>query len=107
MYLSTHSFLRRARPGSAALLGCALALCGSAALAQPRSGEGRPGGERRGPPAEAISACKAAKAGDACGFTSERGTATGSCWAPEGKPLACRPSGAPPAGGNAPQRSSK
>ena len=57
------------------------------AVAQPDQGE-----RRRGPPAEAIAACKSLAAGAACSFNGERGMMKGSCWAPEGKPLACKPS---------------
>lgn len=89
-----------ARPGMAAMATMALALCGAAVMAQPKPGEGPPG-DRRGPPAEALAACKSLKAGDACKFTADRGAASGSCWAPEGRPLACRPKDAPPPGGDA------
>lgn len=66
----------------------------------------------RGPPPEAIDACKGKKTDDACEFTpparpkdapKEKGEAkgerkiTGKCWAPEtSKPLACRPAGGHP-----------
>ena len=53
--------------------------------------ERREGGERRGPPPEALAACKSLASGAACSFTSPRGAVSGSCFAPEGKPLACRP----------------
>jgi hypothetical protein len=49
------------------------------------------GGEHRQPPAEALAACKALTSGAACSFTGPRRSVTGSCFAPEGKPLACRP----------------
>lgn len=62
----------------------------SVALAQPTEGGGH-----RGPPPEALAACKSLAAGAECGFTGERGNVKGSCWAPEGKPLACKPAGAP------------
>ena len=62
----------------------------SIAVAQPAEGGGH-----RGPPPEALVACKSLAAGAACGFSGERGSMKGSCWAPEGKPLACRPKGAP------------
>lgn len=65
-----------------------------AAGAQPQGGP--PPGEHRGPPAEALEACKTAKAGADCGFTRDGRTMKGSCWAPEGRPLACRPKDAPP-----------
>ncbi len=66
------------------------------AMAQPTGGQGG----HRPPPAEALAACKSLASGAACNFTSPRGKATGTCFAPEGKPLACRPSGAPPQGSN-------
>jgi len=47
------------------------------------------------PPAEAFAACKAALAGAACSFSSPQGMVGGSCWAPEGKPVACKPKSAP------------
>ena len=93
---------RPARTTLASLAALAIALCSATALAQPKSGEGPPGG-RGGPPAEALAACKTLKADDACSFTSDRGAASGSCWAPEGKPLACRPKDAPAPGGDANQ----
>lgn len=64
--------------------------------------EGR--GHRRGPPPEAIAACKGKASGAACSFTGRRGEAlSGTCFAPppraesgtggqaESPPLACRP----------------
>ena len=50
---------------------------------------------RHGPPAEALAACKTLASGAACAFTSPSGAETGSCFAPEGKPLACRPARGP------------
>lgn len=72
----------------------------TAAFAQPQGGP-PPGGEHRGPPPEALAACKTAKAGADCSFTQGERSVKGSCWAPEGKPLACRPKDMPqpPAGG--------
>ena len=43
------------------------------------------------PPPEAFEACKSLKSGDDCSFTAKHGEANGKCWAPEGKPLACKP----------------
>lgn len=71
----------RAFAAFAALLAC------SAVMAQPKSGEGPPGG----PPAEALTACKSAKSGDSCTFSSPNGSVSGSCMAPQGRPLACAP----------------
>ncbi len=50
---------------------------------------------RKGPPAEALAACNSLASGQACTFEAQRGTVKGVCAAPEGKPLACRPSDAP------------
>ena len=49
-----------------------------------------------------LAACKSLISGKDCSFTSPQGTVAGTCWAPEGKPLACKPKGAP-GGGAAPQ----
>jgi hypothetical protein len=71
-------------------------LAASACCAQPAPGGGGEPPPRR-PPPEALEACKSLAAGKACSFASPRGgTVQGSCWAPEGKPLACRPKDAPP-----------
>lgn len=72
-----------------------LLLAAAAAQAQPQGGP-PPGGEHRGPPPEALAACKTAKAGADCSFTHRDRTVKGSCWAPEGRPLACRPKDMPP-----------
>ena len=74
----------------------ASACVGAVAMAQPAGGQGG----SRTPPAEALAACSKLTSGAACSFTGTQGTATGTCFAPEGKPLACRPSGAPPQGGS-------
>ncbi|MBW8844703.1 MAG: hypothetical protein JF607_07000 [Burkholderiales bacterium] len=71
------------------ILFCSLLLAATGAMAQPQGGP--PPGEHRGPPPEALAACKTAKAGADCSFTHESSTVKGSCWAPEGRPLACRP----------------
>jgi hypothetical protein len=63
----------------------------ASAWAQPQGPEGH-----HKPPQEAIAACQALASGQACGFTGRRGEVKGNCWAPEGKPLACKPQGAPP-----------
>jgi len=86
---------------------CSLLLAAAGASAQPQGGP-PPGGEHRGPPPEALAACKMAKAGADCSFTHESRTVKGSCWAPEGRPLACRPANMgdrpPPPGASAPKR---
>ena len=48
------------------------------------------------PPPEAIDACKSLSSGTQCSFSNDRGTVTGTCWAPEGKPLACKPTSPAP-----------
>jgi hypothetical protein len=52
---------------------------------------------RRGPPPQAMDACKSKASGDACSFESpRRGTVQGTCWAPsQDRPLACRPTNRP------------
>lgn len=52
-------------------------------------------GEPRKPPREAIDACKSLTSGKECGFSFQRGLVAGTCWAPEDKPLACKPNVAP------------
>lgn len=74
----------------------ALLLAGLAVQAQSQGqGQGQPpggqGGEHRGPPPEALAACKSLKAGAECSFTGRDRTVKGTCFAPENKPLACRP----------------
>ena len=57
----------------------------------------RTDGEHRGPPAEALEACSSSVQGDPCSFEGRRGEQLdGTCEAPDDKPLACRPEGAPP-----------
>ncbi len=70
----------------------ALALSAGIGHAQPGPGPGS--GPPPTPPAEALAACKSLAAGKACSFSAPSGAVQGSCWAPEGKPLACRPTGA-------------
>jgi hypothetical protein len=61
-------------------------------------------GQHHGPPPpEAISACNSSTSGAQCSFSADGVRLTGTCWAPEGKPLACKPGSstpinAPPAG---------
>ncbi|MCK9260615.1 MAG: hypothetical protein RBT39_12675 [Azoarcus sp.] len=52
------------------------------------------GGPRK-PPQEALDACKSLSNGADCSFNAPSGTVSGTCAAPEGKPLACRPADAP------------
>lgn len=88
---------------SARVLGltlCAAALTACCGLsAQTTDGSGGP----PKPPAEALASCKSLSSGNDCSFTSPHGTVTGTCWAPEGKPLACKPKNAP-AGGSMPPK---
>lgn len=77
------------------LLASLLLAASLGASAQPQGGP-PPDGERRGPPPEAVAACKSAKAGADCSFAMGGRTMTGTCWAPEGKTLACRPKDMPP-----------
>lgn len=49
----------------------------------------------RRPPPEALEACKSLASGQECGFKTPDGNIAGLCWAPEGKPLACKPKDAP------------
>lgn len=63
-------------------------------FAQPTDGKSGPSQ----PPPEAMAACQSLSGGHACSFTSPRGAMKGACWAPEGKPLACRPKDAPSGG---------
>jgi len=79
---------------SAALTAC----CGLSA--QTADGNGGP----RKPPAEALDACKALSNGKDCSFSSPHGTVKGTCWAPEGKPLACKPKDAPTGNPNGPKQ---
>lgn len=75
-----------ARPWCLPMLGAAL--LSACACAQPQ------GGHPAGPPPEALAACKGQSAGKDCSFTTPRGNEVGTCWAPEGKPLACKPKNA-------------
>jgi hypothetical protein len=68
---------------------------GNATGAQGQGQAGQQGGPRGGPPQEAMAACQSLSAGQACSFRARDRDLTGSCWAPEGKPLACKPANAP------------
>lgn len=46
----------------------------------------------RKPPPEALQACQQKVAEQECEFTAPHGKVQGQCWAPEGRPLACKPS---------------
>jgi hypothetical protein len=78
--------------------GALTACCGLSA--QTADGKGAP----PKPPAEALDACKTLGSGQECSFTSPHGTVKGACWAPEGKPLACKPKDPPTGNPNAPKQ---
>ena len=76
-------------------------LAASGALfAQHAAGNGAP----PKPPAEALAACKTLSSGQECSFTAPQGSVKGTCWAPEGKPLACKPKDAPTGNPGAPKQ---
>lgn len=89
-HLSTCSGLAM---GVAAAVVVLVVVPGDAVQAQPAGGNGH-----RPPPAEALAACKSLASGAACSFTSPHGSVTGSCFAPQGRELACRPANAPAPG---------
>jgi hypothetical protein len=92
----TNRFFARGHLG---LVAVATALLSACACAQPTGGNDRP----PPPPPEALAACKAAAAGTACNFSTPQGAVSGSCWAPEGKPLACKPKNPRPGAASAPK----
>jgi hypothetical protein len=62
------------------------------AQSPPPTQGGDASGEHRGPPPEALAACKAAKLNQTCSFVAPVGTVNGMCWQPDADhPLACRP----------------
>ncbi|MGJ8669024.1 MAG: hypothetical protein ACSHXK_06005 [Oceanococcus sp.] len=71
------------------LLAGALLTASYGATAQPNGD--RP--SRRGPPPEAISACKSLSEGDACSFSGRRGDESGQCITTPQDELACAPEG--------------
>jgi hypothetical protein len=84
-----------------ALTVCTAALSACCGLsAQTANGAGGP----RKPPAEALDSCKYLTSGQECSFSSPHGTVTGTCWAPESKPLACKPKDAPTGSPSAPKQ---
>jgi hypothetical protein len=97
---------RGRRASSAATVLAIVCLWAGTATAQPKE-QGGADGPRRGPPPEALAACKSLAAGAACSVTLGSNTLKGSCWAPEGKPLACRPAGSPAPDGAKPAAGSK
>jgi hypothetical protein len=89
-------------------LGATLAITGllyaNASLAQPTpAADGTDARPHKGPRPEAIAACKSLVSNDVCTFEAPRGTVKGTCFAPEGKPLACRPNDAPLRGEHKPK----
>jgi len=76
-------------------LGTALAAANLvSAQAGPSAGSSAAGDTQqahRGPPPEALQACSTKKMDDPCSFSGPRGNMEGTCWAPQGLPLACRP----------------
>ena len=78
---------------SLTLSALAVSLLTACACAQPTGNHDRP----PPPSPEALSACKTVASGEGCSFTAVPDTVSGTCWAPAGRPLACRPTN-PPAG---------
>ncbi len=90
---SHRSFLLAAL-GGLCLLGSALAQQNPPPKPPEGQGKGQDGGHR-GPPPEALAACKSLSSGATCTMTTPQGSMSGTCGAPEGKPLACRPARPP------------
>jgi hypothetical protein len=95
------------RTSCAATLMVIACLWTGAATAQPKEEGGAEGPRRGPPPPEALAACKSQAAGAACSVVLGSNTLKGTCWAPEGKPLACRPAGAPAPDGDKPAAGGK
>ena len=81
-----------------------VALAGFASLMMLGAASAQPSGsERRGPPPEALAACKSLASGATCNVSGPQGNVSGTCSAPQqGLALACRPKDAPAPGGAAP-----
>jgi hypothetical protein len=96
-----NQILIRVSPTVAAAIGAtglaSALLFASVAWTQPAGG-GTGDGNRGGPPPEALAACKSLTSGKECTFTGRNGEVKGTCFAPEGKALACRPKDAPAKG---------
>lgn len=105
--MKSSKLICRAPRRATSLAAIAVIAFGASACAAAAPGGGKPGGGHRPPPTEAIDACKALTAGDACSFSQGDAQHQGSCWAPEGKPLACRPDDAPEPGSDAPKSGSR
>lgn len=99
-----------------AVLGLAAGTLVNVELAAQQGGGRGPGGGQGGPPPEMLKACVGKSSGDSCSATGPQGrSVSGTCFAPQGRPLACRPQrgspadqggrldgGLPPADGNGP-----
>jgi hypothetical protein len=72
--------------------------------ASARSDADRP---RGGPPPEALAACSTLKPDQPCSFRARERDLKGTCWAPQGKPLACRPGNGSGESRKAPARASR
>lgn len=85
----------------------ALFLLSACAEAQSTDRRGPPSGERRGPPPEALEACKSLSQGASCEVTTRRGEIlAGTCQIPIGNQLACVPEGHSERGQRPPPRES-
>lgn len=106
--MPTHAIERRAmRTWPTATAFAILSLWAGVAATQPRDDGANSEGPRLGPPPEALAACSSLAAGRECSVTLGSNTVKGTCWAPEGKPLACRPAGASAPQGGKPPASGK
>lgn len=80
---------------SFAALAAALVLVGTAYAESDQ--ENKPRRDHCGPPEAALEACSSSVQSDPCSFEGRRGdTLDGTCEAPDGRPLACRPERDPP-----------
>ncbi|MEW5837324.1 MAG: hypothetical protein AB1717_00615 [Pseudomonadota bacterium] len=109
MTIKTHL----SRPLSMAFAGLSLAIVSAFApsvYAEPPAADGASNERCRhdrphGPPPEALDACKDKQSGDACQFNSPRGDSmSGVCYAPQDKPLACKPERPPMSEQQSPKR---
>lgn len=89
----------------ATVVAVALVAASLGAVAQSQDERGPPPGG--GPPSEAFKACATLSAGAACSFTGRGQQLSGTCFAPPGRMLACRPTrgpGGPPQNAPGPDR---
>jgi hypothetical protein len=103
MMRSDQTLYRATRAAKHLVCICAAAVTLAAPVAMAENSNEPPRG-RGGPPPEALAACKSLVADDACTFTAKDETLQGTCWAPEDKPLACRPDNAPAQNGDQSKR---